>query len=207
MEDWILRVANLAIRKGNRLLIKRFNLELHTGEFVHLQGDNGCGKTTLLKALMGIGSLASGSILWRKSISNGAHAFSGREVGYVGHANALKPLLSVRENLQMPASGRPIDSDQMATVLAQAQLEPLADLLVQALSAGQKRRVALAGLLLRPTRLWILDEPFAALDASASAHWLQLCRDFCRQGGTVLFTAHQLKLDGVRSVSVQAAPS
>ena len=193
----LLEVTSLAIRRSERLLFRDLNLRLHPGETLHLQGANGSGKTTLLRFLAGLGHAEAGQVRWH---CPPAHRFI-----YLGHSNAHKPLLSAYENLLLPACGEPVSRAQAQRALQEAQLAALARRQTASLSAGQQRRLALARLLLRPARLWLLDEPFAALDTDAKVFWQQQCRDFCAGGGAVLLTGHDYALSEARQQQLNHA--
>jgi len=157
----VLAAENVAVFRGERLVFRDLGFRLGVGGALVLAGPNGSGKSTLLRLLAGLVRPAAGRVLW-----DGTDAFSdiaghGRRVTYVGHQDAVKPGLTVTENLRFAAavSGRPI-----AAALAAVGLEALADLPARMLSAGQKRRLALSRLVLSAAPLWLLDEPTLGLD-------------------------------------------
>jgi heme exporter protein A len=169
---------------------------------VHVAGANGSGKTSLLRMLCGLGAIDEGDILWRgESVRSLREAYS-RELVYIGHLNALKDDLSAVENLSTACAlaGRAVAPDVIRRALTQFGLDRTADLPVRALSQGQKRRSALARLALSAaTPLWILDEPFSALDAHSVTQLEQLIVQFVDDGGAAIFTTHQ---DGAISARV-----
>lgn len=177
----ILSAEQLGVRRGERELLREFSLTLRAGEGVHLLGANGAGKTSLLRVLAGI-----------------AHADQGRvklsgNLLYIGHSLGLKGELTVVENLlvyaRLAAVQQPLE--RIENALHRIGLLGFADHLVLQLSAGQKRRVALSRLLIEPASLWLLDEPFAALDVKTT-QWL--CNEldhFMSRGAAVLLTSHQ----------------
>lgn len=177
-----LRLHQLSVQRGDRLLIDGLDFSLAAGEGVHLLGANGAGKTSLLRVLAGLAPAAAGDF----------QVADGCRVIYLGHALGLKPELTVEENLQFLlqlAGQRPnlaIDEALQAVGIAR-----YFDARVGSLSAGQKRRVGLARLLLEPAGLWLLDEPFAALDVKAAAWLCRQIERFVTEGGSVLLTSHQ----------------
>ncbi len=177
-----LRVQQLSVQRGDRLLLSDFNFSLQAGEGVHLLGANGAGKTSLLRVLAGLAHAASGEF----QLSDGCRMI------YLGHALGLKPELTVEENLHflLQLSGQTAQCS-LEQALHAVGIGRYFDARVGSLSAGQKRRVALARLLLEPAGLWLLDEPFAALDVKAAAWLCQRIDAFLAQGGSVLLTSHQ----------------
>lgn len=177
-----LQVEALSVQRGDRELISAFSFAVHSGEGVHLLGANGAGKTSLLRVLAGLAPAAAGSY----SFAPGCRSI------YLGHALGLKPELTVEENLQflLRLSGQSalcsLDEALQAVGIAR-----YFDARVGSLSAGQKRRVGLARLLLEPAGLWLLDEPFAALDVKAAAWLCRRIESFITDGGSVLLTSHQ----------------
>ncbi|HMM86604.1 MAG: cytochrome c biogenesis heme-transporting ATPase CcmA [Gammaproteobacteria bacterium] len=197
----MLTVSDLQARRGRRVLFSGLALAAGPGQLLRVAGANGAGKTTLLRMLVGLTSPAAGEVRWRgEPIAAQREAFH-RELVYIGHAAALKDDLSALENLRMLAAlgGDGVSAAEAATALAAAGLKGRERLPARALSAGQRRRVVLARLALDgPQRLWVLDEPFNALDVDA-ARWLSaLVRDQLAAGGVVVLTSHQpLPLDGL----------
>ena len=172
----------LSVQRGDRLLINAFNFSLAAGEGVHLVGANGAGKTSLLRVLAGLASALSGE----------HHIADNCPVIYLGHGLGLKPDLTVEENLRflLQLSGQSAMCP-VADALQAVGLARYFDARVGSLSAGQKRRVGLARLLIEPAGLWLLDEPFAALDVKAAVWLCQQLDRFIAQGGSVLLTSHQ----------------
>ena len=177
-----LRVQDLSVQRGDRLLLSQFNFTLQAGEGVHLLGANGAGKTSLLRVLAGIAHAASGEF----QLGDGCRMI------YLGHVLGLKPELTVEENLAflLQLSGQ-AEQCSIEQALHEVGIARYFDARVGSLSAGQKRRVGLARLLLEPAGLWLLDEPFAALDVKATAWLCERIDAFLLQGGSVLLTSHQ----------------
>ena len=172
------------------------------GQLLRVTGANGAGKTTLLRTIVGLTTPAAGQVRWQdQPITAHRDAFH-RELVYLGHAAALKDDLTALENLQALCAlgGDAVPRSEARAALVQAGLDGREHLPARVLSQGQRRRVALARLALAgPRRLWVLDEPFNALD-SAATDWLAgLLRDRLADGGIVVLTSHQpVPVDGVR---------
>jgi heme exporter protein A len=186
-----LEVSDIRVERGGRRVLDGLSFVLNPGEALVVVGPNGAGKSTLLRALAGLLPLAGGRIA-----SEGAEDAPPREVAhYVGHADGNKASLTARENLALWAAmltarqGRDT-ALPAATALQSFALERVADLPVAALSAGQKRRVALARLLIAARPLWLLDEPMTALDAPSQARLLRLMQEHLAAGGVVAAATH-----------------
>jgi len=196
----LLSVHDLACARGERLLFKAMNFSLHAGELLLVQGGNGQGKTSLLRLLTGLARPETGEVHWRgeaiRRVSEAYHA----EMCYLGHANGVKDDLDPVENLRFSdgLQGRAFDRTRAVATLEQLGLSRCLDLPCRVLSFGQRRRVALAALLLAGATLWILDEPLTGLDVHAVALMEGLIRDHLTAGGMVVATTHQaLNLEGV----------
>ena len=190
----MLEVTRLACTRGDRTLFREVSFTLAARGLLHVAGTNGSGKTSLLRILCGLGAADSGAVHWRGEPIHALREAYWREVVYLGHANALKDDLSAVESLLVACTlaGRPIARSAARGALAAFGLAACAHLPVRALSQGQKRRSALARLALSAhAPLWILDEPFSALDVDAVAHLEQLILAQVAGGGSVIFTTHQ----------------
>ena len=190
----MLEVNNLACTRGDRTLFRGVSFKLNAGGLLHVAGANGSGKTSLLRILCGLGAVEAGEVCWRGEVIRALHEAYWREIVYVGHANALKNDLSAMENLRIASNlaGRPATEDSVRDALNAFGLAACLQLPVRALSQGQKRRSALARLALSTrASLWILDEPFAALDIDAVSHLEKLILAYMDSGGSVIFTTHQ----------------
>lgn len=177
-----LAAQSLSVQRGERLLIRDLNFQLAKFESVHLTGTNGSGKTSLLRVLAGLSPAHEGRVVYG----------DGSRLIFLGHSLGLKPELSVTENLRFLLDVSDL-KEQMTIdeALDKVGLSRYFDVMVGSLSAGQKKRVGLARLLLEPASLWLLDEPFSALD-SKSCQWLcTLIDEFALKGGSVLLTSHQ----------------
>jgi heme exporter protein A len=160
---------------------------------LHLEGDNGVGKTSLLRIICGLSPADAGEVCWQdKTIQQNATAFRS-SLFYLGHGLSLKEELTALENLMSDAavSGRTLSEPQAMVALARMGLRGREHLPLRVMSQGQKRRTALARLLASQAPLWVLDEPFVALDAKAVDGLRGLLAEHVAHGGMVLFTSHQ----------------
>lgn len=189
----MLQVRDLECRRGDACLFAGMKFELHPGELLHLRGSNGSGKTSLLRIVCGLFLPAAGQVTWRgEDIRESRDEFN-RELTYLGHLNGIKDDLSAVENLRIHArfAGLETTEAQIIEALTNIGLRTRMHLPTRVLSQGQKRRVALARLLLGGTRLWVLDEPFTALDVKAVDLLQGVLTAHLRGGGMVLLTTHQ----------------
>lgn len=191
-----LQADALCVFRGDRLVLDGVSLSLAAGGALLLTGPNGAGKSTLLRVLAGLRRPDSGAVLWQGAPALADPAAHAARVAYLGHQDALKPGLSVRENLALFVSAgrggdraRP-EGDNLEAALTAMDLLPLADLPARLLSAGQKRRTALARVLLAQASLWLLDEPSLGLDSAAIALLGTALAQHRTQGGLVVATTH-----------------
>ncbi|ANQ87095.1 cytochrome c biogenesis heme-transporting ATPase CcmA [Azoarcus olearius] len=190
----MLEAEDLACLKGDRLLFRGLALRVEAGDLVRLAGPNGVGKTSLLRLLTGLAQPEAGSVRWQgRPIAAEREAFH-RALLYLGHAAALNDLLSPLENLRFAcaAAGEDADVARCTAALERIGLGNQLDLPARVLSQGQRRRVGLARLFLSAQRpLWVLDEPFTALDVAAVADLAATLSAHCAAGGMVVLTTHQ----------------
>jgi heme exporter protein A len=191
-EEAVFEAVELTCTRRDRVLFEGFSFRLEAGELLQIEGANGSGKTSLLRILCLFALADAGEVRW-----NGANVEADRadylaRLTYIGHTPGVKADLTAFENLEVasamatePAACHPDDA------LEAVGLAGFEDTYVRELSAGQTRRVALARLLLQPTRLWILDEPFTALDRAGKRLVEGLLEDHCAAGGMALITTHQ----------------
>jgi heme exporter protein A len=187
-------VSNLSCSRGDKRLFSGVSFALHPGEWLHLEGDNGVGKTSLLRLACGLSALEQGEIQWQgQTVSNNTDEFRAN-LAYLGHQLALKEDLSPLENLRADAAiaGREVSLSDAKLALAQLGLKGREHLPVRVLSQGQKRRTALARLLVSSAKLWILDEPFVALDTAAQNVLSEVINGHLNRQGMVLLTSHQM---------------
>ncbi len=189
----MLEVIDLACQRGDRRLFAGLSFTVANGTLLHLLGENGSGKTTLLRALCGLLQPQEGKIRWNGASIGKLKEDYGRDVVYLGHLNGIKNDLSGLENLQVSATldGDQVTDKQVWDALAHMGLAGFEDLPTKVLSQGQKKRVALARLLLSTAKLWILDEPFVALDVKAVDLLQTLIAEHVAQDGIVIMTTHQ----------------
>jgi heme exporter protein A len=188
-----LEISALSCVRGDRVLFRQLDLVARSGEVLYVRGPNGCGKTTLLRALAGLLLPESGQILWRGQSIRRLREDYARHLLYLGHLNAIKGDLTAAENLRIAATldGYGLDEQRAWDILTTMGLRGHEDLPSKHLSQGQKRRVALARLLANDATLWILDEPFTALDVAAVDQLQQVIRTHVDGGGIAILTTHQ----------------
>lgn len=189
----MLEAQNLECLRGERRLFSGVGFRLDAGELLYLQGRNGAGKTSLLRILCGLLPPAAGEIRWRDEPVRALGEAYRAELCYLGHQNAIKEELTPLENLDAAArlAGHAVSEDEALDALEAVGLAGREELSCKYLSQGQKRRVALARLVVDRRALWILDEPFVALDVAA-VDWLagQIAAHLQR-GGLAVMTTHQ----------------
>jgi heme exporter protein A len=198
----VLRAEGLTAIRGERLVLEDLTFEVPRHGALLLSGRNGAGKSTLLRVLAGLVRLEAGRLLW-----DGADAFAdrtehGTRVALLGHQDALKPGLTAAENLAFASrlSGRPV-----APALTSLGLEDLADMPARMLSAGQKRRLALARVSLSVAPLWLLDEPTLGLDDLAVDQLGLLLACHRDAGGMIVAATHMsLPLPGAETLRLSA---
>lgn len=193
MNDTGLQVVNVSCERGSRALFSPVSFQLQASQAMHLQGDNGAGKTSLMRGLCGLSPLSQGQVLWDGQPVQQTREVFLRDVFYLGHALGLKDELSALENLQTTAAlaGQVLSSQEAEQALGAQGLANRMHLPLRVLSQGQKRRVALARLQVSKARLWLLDEPMVALDTAAQHALTALLQTHIQQGGMLLFTSHQ----------------
>ncbi len=192
-----LRISNLACMRGERILFKNLSFTLASGQLLYVQGENGSGKTTLLRTLCGLSQPIAGEITWNNlAIKTLAEDYYGQTL-YIGHLASIKDDLTVLENIEFSVvlSGYSVPRAQIISALEQLGVALCAELPTRVLSQGQKRRIALAQLWLQSspmqTPLWVLDEPFTALDSNIITTLTKHIEAYVNEGGTVIFTSHQ----------------
>jgi heme exporter protein A len=189
----MLEVSNLKCVRGERPLFDGVGFRLESGKLLYLRGANGAGKTSLLRILCGLSPAESGQIRWNGvAIDELGEAYR-QDLFYLGHHNALQEALTVNENLAFYAAlaGTIPSEADTADALARLGLRGCQTRLVRHLSQGQKRRVALSRLMLNRARLWVLDEPFVALDQAAIQLLADLVAAHLNKGGLAVLTSHQ----------------
>ncbi len=185
-----LNVNNLSCQRGYNQLFSELSFEVNSGDVLRITGTNGSGKTSLLKILAGLNAAEEGKItLDNHPVKSDEYQ---SEVFYLGHLSALSAELSSIENLEfLTGLNQSIDQQRLIEALNKVGLEGYENEHCGKLSAGQKRRVILAGLFVSNVKIWLLDEPFTALDPQGVKIVEECISKHCAQGGLCLFTTHQ----------------
>ena len=193
----MLTISNISCVRGHKPLFAPVSFSLQPAKALHLEGDNGIGKTSLLRIICGLSPADAGEVLWNgvalnKQHPEGVEAFRAA-LCYMGHNLSLKDELTAVENLMFDAqvAGRSLSYDRALDALQKMGLNNRAHLPLRVLSQGQKRRTALARLSVTGAKLWVLDEPFVALDAQSLDNLRALLASHVQQGGMLLYTSHQ----------------
>lgn len=187
-----LSARGVAVWRGDRCLCNDLSFELHSGQVLHIQGPNGSGKTSLMRVLAGIGRCDAGEVLWQGESVRHSGAGYRAALAYVGHSNGVKLGLNPRENLAAAGVLMGVRTE-VATddALTQVGLSAAADVPCGLLSIGQRRRTALARLLLTHIPLWFLDEPLANLDVTGVALVSRMLKEHLTGGGMAVIATHQ----------------
>jgi heme exporter protein A len=184
----------LMCERDDRVLFSKLNFDWHEGQIVRISGPNGAGKSTLIRILLGLGASYDGQLYFDGKPMHSARYDFRSELLYLGHQVGIKTSLTPEENLKWLCPGA--SSADIHTALRKVGLYGFEDVLAQGLSAGQQRRVALARLYLEPKAIWILDEPFTAIDKEGVVQLEQHIIQHAQSGGLVVLTTHhQLAFD------------
>jgi heme exporter protein A len=183
---------NLAFERNHQLLFQPVNCTLNAGDSLQVRGTNGSGKSTLLRILAGYIETEIGSVTWQGQSILQAENYS-QTLCYLGHQNGIRPYLTTYENLKLycALSAQKSESSLLISALRQVGLAHAIETQAVFLSAGQKRRLALARLLVNPKPLWILDEPTTALDADGVSLLNELLVSHLNQNGIAIVATHQ----------------
>ena len=203
----MLEARNLECTRGDHVLFSNLSFSLNEGELIHLCGSNGSGKTSLLRIISGLLSPTEGEVLWNGEDIKGLREDYNTELSYFGHHNAIKDVFTGIENLEMAnkLAGVEATEDELLDALDKMGLQGREDLPTKFLSQGQKRRVALSRLLFSKKKLWILDEPFSALDVKAVEFLQSVIAAHLENQGMVMLTTHQdvaLTSGNVRTINM-----
>lgn len=192
----ILQGNRLSCIRDDRVLFEELDFSLKPGQVLLLEGKNGSGKTSLLRILCGFREPDAGQVLWCGNTINDSQYYA--DMAYVGHLDGIKKELTVLENLKVSLALSRVGQYSIQQALDKVKLAGYDDVLVQALSAGQKRRLSLARLLITQNSVWILDEPFTSLDKQGIALIESLMIEHCANGGMIVLTSHhETDLHGV----------
>ena len=201
----MLSAHGLTCVRGERRLFAGLDFEVGPGEWLHVQGENGAGKTSLLRMLVGLMAVADGEIRWGgepvRTLAEDYH----RALLFLGHHGAVKEELTALENLQLASAldGEELTAREALAALHRFGLKGREELPVRFLSAGQKRRVLLARLVTKKAKLWVLDEPFTALDVKAVNMLSALVGEHLAAGGMAVLTSHQaMPIPGGKTVQL-----
>ena len=173
----LLTASNLSVFRGERLVLTNVSFSLPAGGILVLRGENGAGKSTLLRTLAGLTQLAAGALKWDNEDALDDLPSHAKRIAWLGHLDAVKPALTAAEHVPVAA-------------LAAVGLSAYADLPARLLSAGQKRRLAIARVAASAKPLWLLDEPTTGLDAASVTRFLTLCEAHRQTGGMIIASTH-----------------
>jgi len=190
----LLSGQNLACVKQDRILFENINFSIDSSELLYVRGQNGAGKTSLLRILVGLADPAEGTIEYKQQNIQQANELYCQDLVYFGHKLGLSLNLNAIENLRFWCQLNQVTTSEseLYELLANLGLVGLEDVMVSQLSAGQQRRVALARLWLKASaKLWILDEPFTALDVQGIALLRNKMIQHLSEGGAIIITSHQ----------------
>lgn len=184
-----LSISNLCIERADRLLCDNLSFDVHAGEIVHIVGENGAGKSSLLKTLCGLLQPLSGELYFSGENISIYRDVLQAELLYLGHLSGVKPIFTVIENLRLyfPTA----NAEEIETALEAVSLKEYSSTPANQLSAGQQKRIALAKLWLTDKKVWLLDEPFTALDVKGVSTLERKLKHHTESGGMVLLTTHQ----------------
>jgi heme exporter protein A len=198
-----LSATDLACRRGGRDVFAGVSFSVASGESLTIRGRNGAGKSSLLRMVAGLVRVAGGQL----SLEGGDPELTlGEQAHYLGHLDALKPSLSVEENLRFWSAFLGAAASDLSEPLRAVGLDTLSDLPAAYLSAGQRRRLSIARLLTVKRPLWLLDEPTSTLDAAAQVRLGEIMKAHLAGGGIILAATHgPLQLDGARELNLDGA--
>jgi len=205
-DELLLHGAGLCCIRQDRVLIEQLDFRVHAGELVQIAGKNGAGKSSLLRILAALVAPDDGSLYYRQQPLTAVASDYAANLCYIGHQSGIHEQLTALENLSFWRSASGIAKADDFALLAELGLAGLEDIPCRMLSAGQQRRVSLARLWFTRRQLWILDEPFTALDQTAIAMLQQHFAEHLQQGGAIVLTTHQnLSMAFTRQTTLELA--
>ena len=201
-----LHVEGVHVWRGERHVLQGVSFEVGSGELLHIVGSNGAGKTTLLRVACGLIAPEEGQVFWRGANIRADRQGFYSELAFAAHEAALKADLTGIENLRFSVGlKRGVGLHELRDCLARTGAQEYAELPARVLSAGQRRRIAMARVLASAVPLWLLDEPFSNLDDAGVQVFAGLIDAHIRQGGTALVVAHHgLEMAGARQLRLAA---
>ena len=192
LPDALIECRQVACERDGRILFEQLDFVVNPGDIVHIEGPNGCGKTTLLRVLTTLLSDYRGEIVWRGKPIDKVRTEFLASLLFIGHVPGVKKTLTPRENLLfLSRLHQHVDITQIDKALEKVGLYGYEDMPGHQLSAGQLRRVALARLYMSQERIWVLDEPYTAIDKQGIEHLEQQLISHANAGGCVILTTHQ----------------
>ena len=196
-------VKNISCIRGNKLLFKNLNFTVYGRELLLIKGANGSGKTTLLKILSGLLNPISGSIIVNKKNINLSKDEYFKQFEYIGHENAIKNALTVRENLNFYLKiKKSLTKENFEKAIKIFNLKNLLDIKIENLSSGEKRRVSLSRLILSNSKIWFLDEPTNGLDKINTLNFFKILKQHLQFNGLAIIASHdEIKIKN-RSISL-----
>jgi len=201
----LLKIQGLTCFRQNRCLFAGLDFELNAGEICQVEGPNGAGKSTLLRTILGLFRADEGQVFWQQELVNKQQELFLQDVLHLGHKFAINADLTPEQNLVSWSKFNLTTNQDYQTALAKVGLTGLEHIPCHSLSAGQHRRVALARLWLTAAKLWVLDEPFTAIDKAGVALLQQRFEQHLAQGGMILLTTHQdmsTQFEGMKKLSL-----
>jgi len=192
-ESALISATNLTCIREERLLFDQLTVEINAGDIVQIEGPNGSGKTSLLRILAGLSQPYEGDVLYKNQLITQSREEFHQNLLYLGHLPGVKGEMTAQENLNfnLTLHGLHIDNNEIEETLSLVNLTGFEDSLASHLSAGQHRRISLARLYKSDAKIWILDEPFTAIDKQGVHSLEQLFKAHIIQGGCVILTTHQ----------------
>ena len=184
-------IKNISCIRGQKLLFKNLNLKLNNKDLLVIKGANGSGKTTLLKILSGLLKPISGSIILNKKNINFSKDEYFKQFEYIGHENAIKSALTVRENLNFYLKiKKSLTKENFEKAIKIFNLKNLLDIKIENLSSGEKRRVSLSRLILSNSKIWFLDEPTNGLDKKNTLNFFKILKRHLQLNGLAIIASH-----------------